>query len=306
VTVVDFMVAMSDDMSANIAASITAPVSIVSSIAALTLVGDVIANDLIALLGQIIGFVVANYQAAINTSFIEMCKCEMYCELKEQGGWSSAIWEPWKERVRNNPIYTGGNYQAFEIFLGFSGGVDDNEWNARASVGNASPSAFCMLCECGCDAISITWTATGTTPDGWETLGTVTTAFWVGDDTDLNGDYSGATRADNADWEKSLSSASPVHMGIKYVFDAPCAVSHVKFTMNAPTDNSKRMAIALLRDDDIMEVVDNALDTFPTPADMTRDVTFDPIVAKEVWLLATTGAGSESGVFKINQTTEID
>lgn len=154
VTVVDFMQAMSDDMTANIAASITLPISIVSSIAALTLVGDVIANDLIALLGQIISFVVANYEAAINTAFIEMCKCEMYCELQEQGAWSSAIWEPWKARVRSNPIYTGGNYQAFEIFLGFSGGVDDNEWNARAAVGNASPSAFCMLCDCPvCDEV---------------------------------------------------------------------------------------------------------------------------------------------------------
>jgi hypothetical protein len=137
---------MSDDSVAHINVGSTIA-TILSSLVALTGFGDLIVDNAIALVGQIATLTTAIYDAQIDTAVIEACKCEMYCELKKQGGWSAAIWEPWKARMRLNDVYQPINSGSIEAFMDWHRAVDDSEWNARASIGMQTPSAFCELCE---------------------------------------------------------------------------------------------------------------------------------------------------------------
>jgi len=147
VTIMEYMKSFSDDMVNDIAIGLSINETVTNLAASIPGL-EAIVGSLMSIVSGVFNIGVALYSAAIQTNMVEMMKCEMYCEIKSRGGWSSAVWDGWINRVRANPLYSGVNGVFLELFMSIDSSHSDNFWNVRATLGTLSPSAFCTICEC--------------------------------------------------------------------------------------------------------------------------------------------------------------
>ena len=93
------------------------------------------------------------YEATFTTERVEGFKCDMFCVIKEQGGFDAASTFPaWIEKNREREGFNA----MLELFYPIWEGKTTDWWNARAAIGKLQPSAFCELCVCDADRL-ISW-----------------------------------------------------------------------------------------------------------------------------------------------------
>lgn len=83
-------------------------------------------------------------RAAVTTEILEEVKCDLFCLLEQNDGYSEAVFNSWISGISTSyPSNVG-----IQLWAGLSGWYDSAIWQQRAYIGSLSTSNDCTACEC--------------------------------------------------------------------------------------------------------------------------------------------------------------
>jgi hypothetical protein len=85
------------------------------------------------------------FLAAITQDVLDDITCQLYCLIKDNGGWDSSLIATWAAQV----IANSGTNVALQYLVTLATSISLNGWNMRAYIGMQEPQADCQLCDCG-------------------------------------------------------------------------------------------------------------------------------------------------------------